>query len=156
MDEVRDTLSGQAGLLCELLTAAMEPKLIEANISLGMFELLSATHASGGRATQIEIARRLGITPPSLSETVRTAAHRGLVEQHVDSDDGRRKILKLTPEGRKAMQTIVKGVNIAESRMVDGIEPAQIVSVVEVLRRVNRNLARILQEEPSKKRKKST
>lgn len=155
MEEVRDTLSGQAGLLCELLTAAMEPKLAEAGVSLGAFELLSAIHGSGGRGTQIEIANRLGITPPSLSETVKSAVARGFVEQHTDSDDGRRKILKLTPAGRKAMQTIVKGVNTAEAQMVDGIDPVQLVSVVDVLRRVNRNLARSLQEKPIKRVKSS-
>jgi len=149
MDDMRETLSGQAGLLCELLTSAIGPKLEEADISLGTFELLSAIYASGGRSTQVEVARRLGITPPSLSEAVKAASSRLLVEQHTDSDDGRRKILKLTPKGRKAMQSIVKGVNSAESRMVEGIDATQIASVVDILRRVNRNLARILQETPA-------
>lgn len=147
MDELRESLSGQAGLLCELLTAAMEPKLEDSGVSLGTFELLSAVHASGGKATQIEVARRLGITPPSLSESVKGAASRNLIEQHIDSDDGRRKILKLTAAGRKAMQSIVKGVNNAENRMVDGIDESQIAIVIDVLKRVNRNLARIVQEE---------
>jgi len=153
MDELRESLSGQAGLLCELLTAAMEPKLEDSGVSLGTFELLSAVQASGGKATQVELARRLGITPPSLSESVKTAASRNLVEQHIDSDDGRRKILKLTASGRKAMQSIVKGVNNAETRMVDGIDASQIAIVVDVLKKVNRNLARIVQEESLSKRR---
>jgi MarR family transcriptional regulator for hemolysin len=152
MDELRESLSGQAGLLCELLTAAMEPKLADTGVSLGTFELLSAVHASGGKATQIEVARRLGITPPSLSESVKGATSRNLLEQHIDSDDGRRKILKLTITGRKAMQSIVKGVNNAESRMVDGIDAAQVAVVIDVLKKVNRNLARIVQEESEPKR----
>ena len=152
---MKDSLSGQAGLLCELLTSAMEPKLQDAGISLGTFELLSAIYASGGRATQVEVARRLGITPPSLSEAVKAACSRELVEQHSDTDDARRKILKLTAKGRKAMQSIVKGVNFAETRMVEGIDPNQISLVIEVLRRVNLNLARFLQEVPVKNRGKS-
>jgi DNA-binding MarR family transcriptional regulator len=147
MDELRESLSGQAGLLCELLTAAMEPKLNDSGVSLGTFELLTAVHASGGRATQIEVAKRLGITAPSLSESVKGAASRNLIEQHIDSDDGRRKILKLTSSGRKTMQSIVKGVNNAENRMVDGIDAEQVAIVIDVLKRVNRNLARIVQEE---------
>jgi MarR family transcriptional regulator for hemolysin len=152
MNEVRHTLSGQAGLLCELLTAAMEPKLEESGLSLGTFELLSAIHGSGGRATQVEVSRRLGITPPSLSESVRTAASRGLVEQHADSDDGRRKILKLTPAGRKAMTSIVKGVNNAEVRMVGDIGEDQISAAIETLIKVNRNLARIVEQDARAKR----
>ena len=152
MNEVRHTLSGQAGLLCELLTAAMEPKLEESGLSLGTFELLSAIHGSGGRATQVEVSRRLGITPPSLSESVRTAAARGLVEQHADSDDGRRKILKLTPAGRKAMTSIVKGVNNAEVRMVGDIGEDQISAAIETLIKVNRNLARIVEQDARAKR----
>jgi len=153
VDEIRQMLSGQASLLCELLTAAMEPKLEATGITLGTFELLSAVHASGGKATQIEVARRLGITAPSLSESVKAASARRLIEQHIDSDDGRRKILKLTPDGRKAMHSIIKGVNYAESRMVDGIDAGQIAVVVEVLKKVNRNLARIVQEESGKEAK---
>ncbi len=155
MDDMKDSLSGQAGLLCELLTSAMEPKLQEAGISLGTFELLSAIYASGGRATQVEVARRLGITPPSLSEAVKAACSRELVEQHSDSDDARRKILKLTPRGKKAMQSIVKGVSFAETKMVEGIDPAQINLIIDLLRRVNLNLARFLQEVPPKKRGKT-
>ncbi len=154
MDELNESLSGQAGLLCELLTAAMGPKLHDTGVTLGTFELLSAVHASGGRATQVEVARRLGITPPSLSESVKAASSRNLIEQHVDSDDGRRKILKLTPSGKKAMQSIVKGVNSAETRMVDGIESAQLAVVVDVLKKVNRNLARIVYEEEGNNRAK--
>lgn len=147
MNEVRNTLSGQAGLLCELLTAAMEPSLARSGLSLGTFELLSSIHASGNRATQIEIARRLGITPPSLSESVRSAVSRGLVEQHADSDDARRKILKLTPQGKKAMSAIVKGVNNAELEMIKGISEEQIYSAIETLTRVNRNLARMVERD---------
>ena len=147
MNDVRHTLSGQAGLLCERLTAAMEPKLVETGLSLGTFELLSAVHASGGKATQVEVARRLGITPPSLSESVKAATSRKLIEQHADSNDGRRKILKLTPSGRKAMYSIVKGVNNAETRMVQGIDESQINVVIDLLAKVNRNLARIVEED---------
>ena len=152
MDQVKESLSGQAGLLCELLTAAMEPKLEDTGVSLGTFELLSAVHASGGKATQVEVAKRLGITPPSLSESVKSAAARNLIEQHIDSDDGRRKILKLTVTGKKAMQSVVKGVNNAESRMVDGIDSEQIAVVIDVLKRVNRNLARIVYQESKPKK----
>ncbi|MDR3688880.1 MAG: MarR family winged helix-turn-helix transcriptional regulator [Fimbriimonas sp.] len=143
---MKDSLAGQAGLLSELLTSAMEPKLKQADISLGTFELLSAIYASGGRSTQVEVARRLGITPPSLSESVKAACSRALVEQHADAGDARRKILKLTSKGRKAMQSIVKEVNVAESKMVEGIDAAHLGSAIEVLRRVNRNLARFLQD----------
>lgn len=150
MDDIRESLSGQAGLLCELFTAALEPQLEDTGVSLGTFELLTAVHACGGTATQAEIARRLGITPPSLSESVKGAAARNLIEQHIDSADGRRKILRLTTTGRKAMHSIVKGVNIAETRMVDGIESSQLAIVVDVLKRVNRNLAKIVEQDRQK------
>jgi len=156
MDEMKDSLAGQAGLLAELLTSAMDPKLEETGITLGTFELLSAIYASGGRATQVEIANRLGITPPSLSEAVKAATQKGLTEQHADADDARRKILKLTPKGKKAMQSIIKAVGQTETRMVEGIDPQELSDAIELLKRVNRNLARILQENRPRKRVKST
>ncbi len=145
MDEIKDSLSAQAGLLCELLTLAIQPDLDEAGVTLGGFELLTAVQACGGKATQVEIARRLGITPPSLSESVKLAAKRNLIEQHVDSSDARRKILRLTSAGRKAMLAILRGVNNAEARMVDEIAAAQIATALDVLKKANRNLARSVQ-----------
>jgi DNA-binding MarR family transcriptional regulator len=146
MDEVRESLSAQAGLLGELLTAAMEPALRRENLSLPLFELLSTIHALRSKGTQAEIARRLGITPPSLSETVRTARNRGLVEQVANKKDGREKLLKLTPAGSKALKQALADVAALEESMVATIPPEELRAAIRALKFANKNLALRLQK----------
>src|SRR5947207_1625524 len=108
MDDVRDSLSAQAGLLGELLTSAMEPHLQTVGLTLSTFELLSAVHSLKSTATQADVARRLGITPPSLSESVKGAIGQGYVVQESNPADARAKLLRITPKGTKALNTVVK------------------------------------------------
>ncbi len=146
VDNVRDTLSGQAGLLCELLTLSMEPRLKEAGISLATFELLSTVHALKSKGSQAEVARRLGITAPSLSETVKSAVRLGLVEQIQSPLDARTRTLKITARGTRAVQHVMVSVRKAEAAMLQGLDGDAVAAVIEVLKRANKNLARALQD----------
>ena len=146
MDEVRDSLSGQAAVLCELLTSAMEPHLRRQGMSLATFELLSAIHSLRSRATQAEVARRLGITPPSLSESVKAASRFGWVEQEANPADARAKILRITPKGAKSLNTVVKAVRELEESMLSNLDAAETAMAISVLRKANKNLALGLQK----------
>lgn len=139
---LRDTLSGQAGLLTELVAQAIQPTLDNLSISYGAFELLTAVHASEGDANQAEIARRLGITAPSLTEAVRAAIQAGLVEQVPVPTDARAKNLRITVKGRVALDRIIEQVNETERIMVEGIEDRNLRSALVVLKTASRNLAR--------------
>lgn len=144
---MRDSLAAQAGLLSELLTAAMRPELEASGITLGMFDLLSAARAAGGNATQADLARRLGITPPSLCESVRSAVNKKLVEQVPSDTDARVKRLRLTAEGEAAVLRVLAGVARAEAQMIRGLDAAQVRAAIETLRLANRNLARGIQSQ---------
>jgi DNA-binding MarR family transcriptional regulator len=142
---MNDSLVAQAGLLVELMTAALEPELEAAGITLATFDLLSAVHGAGGNATQADVARRLGVTPPTLSESVKAAVQRGLLEQAPDASDGRLKRLRLTGKGARVLSRILDGVSRTEETMRQGLDPQEISAAREVLRRATRNLARSLQ-----------
>jgi MarR family transcriptional regulator, transcriptional regulator for hemolysin len=143
MDDVADTLSGQASLLCELLGAATEPALRGAGLTPSAFQLLSAVRATRGGATQAQIASRLGVTPASLSEAVRGAVGRGHLAQVGSDEDRRVRRLALTPAGTAALQRVLRAVNKAEKAMVQGIEPEELSATIRLLKQVNRNLATI-------------
>jgi len=145
VDEIRDSVSGQAGLLVELLTASMAPELKRVGLSLATFELLSAVQAGGGRAAQADIAKRLGISAPSLSESVGNAVRKGFLIQIANGADARVKQLKLTPEGRTAVRTILKAIAEAETSMLAGLTEEQVGDTIDVLTVMTRNLARRLE-----------
>lgn len=122
----------------------MEPQLERAGLTLSSFELLSAIRSSGGKASQADIARRLGITPPSLSEAVRYATQKGLIEQVADIQDKRLKRLRLTDAGRKAVHGVLSAVKETELMAFSEVDPNRVEECVALLREINRNLARRL------------
>lgn len=142
-----DSLAAQAALLNELLTASAVPEMRAAGISASVFELLSTISAGHGRDTQVEVAQRMGITPPSLSEAVRAAVSRGLIEQVPSETDGRKKLLKLTRKGRTSLNRIVQQIERAENEMVQGLTEDELSVTLAVLKRLNRQLAVTLQNE---------
>ena len=139
---MQETLSGQATLLGELIAQSIQPTLERLKVSFSTFELLSAVHASGPDTPQAEIARRLGITAPSLTEAVRASVKADLLEQHDSLYDARSKTLHLTRAGVKVLQEILQSVNEAEGTLVQGIPSQDLRTAVQVLKIANRNLAR--------------
>lgn len=128
-----------------MLAAALEPELAAANVSLATFDLLSAVRGSGGKATQADVARRLGVTPPTLSESVKAAVTRGLLEQVPDPDDGRLKRLRLTKEGGRTLDIILEGITRVDEAMLKGLDPKEVALAKQVLRQAVRNLALSIQ-----------
>lgn len=124
------------------MTAAMEADFAAAGLTLAGFELLSAVHAGGGKSAQADIAKRLGISPPSLSEAVRGAVKRGFVTQGPVPGDARVKQLRLTPKGRAAVRHVLDAVKRVETEMLRGLSAEEIVTTIDVLARINRNLAK--------------
>lgn len=143
-NSVKDTLSGQASLLSDLTAQALEPELLRLDMTFSTFELLASVKTSGKRATQADIARRLGITPPSLTEAVRLATKAGLIDQKPSERDGRAKTLALTEAGGRKLQEILKAVNQTEKILVDGIDPVDLDVALGVLKVACRNVAREL------------
>jgi DNA-binding MarR family transcriptional regulator len=142
---LRTTLSAQAAVLSELIAAYLEDPLHRAGLNLGTFELLSAVRATHGQGTQVEIARRLGITPASLSEAVKAAAGKGLIEQVGAEEDRRAKRLQLTDKGAKLLQRVLDELRLAEQTMVRGISSDQVQIALTVLRQATVNLAKTMQ-----------
>lgn len=133
-----DSLAAQALLLNELFSAAMEPALAINGLKPTTFDLLSTIHAAGPTATQAEIAFRLGVKPPSLTEALRGLKH--LIEQIPSETDNRVKHLVLTPLGRQSLAACIRSVEQISKAVTAGIERDQLAVAVGVLKKVNRLL----------------
>lgn len=142
MNDLANSLTGQAGLLQELLTEAIRPTLEDIGIGLATFELLSAVRGAGSQATQVEVARRLGIAAPTLSETVKSAVSKRLLEQETSPTDGRVKMLRLTRAGARAVERVLQQVEAAERQMLDGIDANELRTTLAVMKQASLNLAR--------------
>jgi len=128
------SLSVLAAGLAELVADYVGPALREAKINAGTFELLSALRAAGPNATQTSLARRLGITAPSLSEAVKAAVRKGLVKQVASGTDARSKHVQMTRKGEEALEAVLSAVRAAERTMVRGISATDLRQAQAILR----------------------
>lgn len=125
----------------------LEPTLARLGITFSVFELLSTVKALGSDVPQADVARRLGITPPSLTEAVRSAVQQGLLVQVKLPSDARAKAVQLTPKGQDILQEVLKAVQQAERVLCTGIPAAELRVALSVIKQANRNLAVRLQQE---------
>jgi DNA-binding MarR family transcriptional regulator len=140
-DELRITLTGQAAMLNELAMAYIEPTLRQGGLNWGTFELISAVHAANGQAKQSELADRLGITPPSLCEALKTAVKKGFLEQVTSETDQRAKIVRLTNEGKQILDQALQTIAQMESRLKDSLDSQRVSEAIALLTDANRVLA---------------
>lgn len=140
-DELRGALSAQAAVVSELVSSFLERPLADAGFGLGAFELLSAVKAGAGRASQAEVAERMGIRPASLCEALRGATSKGLVERVEDSNDRRTNRLKLTSKGEKLYKRCLQAIAAAEQLLCEGISDRDLKITARTLERAAANLS---------------
>jgi DNA-binding MarR family transcriptional regulator len=79
--------------------------------SVGVFRVIDPSGTRPG-----ELARRAGVTPQAMAEFVRYLEERGYVERVPDPTDGRARLVRLTPCGKKASATARAAFEATESR----------------------------------------
>jgi DNA-binding MarR family transcriptional regulator len=142
MSEISESLAAQAGLINELTMTGLEPIMAAEGITTTTFDLLSTIRAAGNRAHQAEVARRLGVSPATLTSAIQRAVSSGLLVQEGGHRDGRTKRVKLTPKANAVLRKILKAIDRLDVIMKEGIEPEHLQITQEVLRRAALNLAR--------------
>ncbi|MHB8636207.1 MAG: MarR family winged helix-turn-helix transcriptional regulator [Fimbriimonadaceae bacterium] len=141
MRRPNETLSGQAQLLTELMHGLVGPVLEHEHVSGPTFELLTAIHATQGKASQARIAEVLGVRPPTLCESVKVAVRQGLIVQEANPRDKRAKRLALTSKGNKVVRKALESMRTGEAAMVAGIADDQLDAAIETIAAAVRNLA---------------
>lgn len=130
--------------LNECYWACFGPELKRLGWSLGTFQLLTAVHAAGANASQVEVAERLGITPATLSESVHALCQKGLLEQLNNPKDRRKRTLRLTPAATKPLNSLRATMSQVEKNMTQGLSESEIKTVQAILGRMNQNLTDFL------------
>jgi len=120
----------------EVQSAWLEPRLRKIGVSWGTFQLLSAVSGSGQNASQIEVAKRLGVTAATLSESVYSHVQRGLLEQVASRKDRRVKVLRLTDSAKTLMRQIRKYVNESETVLSQGLTEKEANQLAALLDKV--------------------
>lgn len=138
-------------VLHDSLSASLDETLSSSGLTWGSFQLLSAVKGGNGRLNQAEVAERLGITPPSLCEAVRSAAKKGHLEQIADPSDRRAKVLKLSSKGQIAVNTVFKELQ----RVNDDLESSLSPRTLETMKKGLENATNRLENRPQRPKSKT-
>lgn len=122
--------------------ALIGPVLEKEAVSGPTFELLTAVHSTQGKASQARVAEILGITPPTLCESVKVAVRQGLLVQEASPRDKRAKRLQLTAKGNKIVRKALDKMQEGEKAMITGIPATELDSAISALSAAVHNLAR--------------
>ncbi len=68
--------------------------------------LVALSRRDGARCTPSELADELGVGAPTVSEALRPLFERGLIRRTAAAADGRVRILRLTPNGRREAERV--------------------------------------------------
>ena len=87
----------------------VESVAAQAGLTVQRYDLLLMIRAGGGGAVRpTDLASRLEMQQPAVTELVKRTEEAGLIERRHSADDGRVWLLQLTPEGeRRLMQAFV-------------------------------------------------
>ena len=131
----------------ELHAEWIEPRLREMGVSWSSFQLLTTVANAGDKASQIEVATRLGVTAATLSESVQNHVDRGLLLQVQSKTDKRVRILTLTPQSEEIIRKIKSLVLESDEAMTRGILPDELTAFTKVVDRIINNLESALDRE---------
>jgi DNA-binding MarR family transcriptional regulator len=126
--------------------ALIGPVLEREAVSGPTFELLTAVHSTQGKASQARVAELLGITPPTLCESVKVAVRQGFLLQEANPRDKRAKRLQLTAKGNKVVRKAIEKMQEGEEAMVAGMSAADLELAIAALSSAVQNLARYDQQ----------
>jgi len=106
--------------------ALLDEKLRLLGHSASRMEAMAAIAYSPASATQIQIAKRIGIEGPTLTRTLDMLEADALVERLPDPSDRRNKLMRLTPAGYEALATMFDLMAGLRGQLLDDIPAADI------------------------------
>jgi DNA-binding MarR family transcriptional regulator len=105
------------------------------NISLNEFRLLMAIGRLGASASH-ELAEHTGVNAMSVSRAVQTLERHGRITIEPDPHNRRRKVLKLTPEGRRLYEIMRPQTHAVANYLLAELSDADQEKLDEVVRKL--------------------
>lgn len=128
-----------AGYLANHMARLFAQRLRERVSRLGLgpaqFPVILELHGTDGR-TQKELVERLDIEQATVANTIKRMERDGLVERRANVEDGRSRIIRLTPRGEAVYAPAIEEAKAVNERAFDGFTDAERACFVEMVSRV--------------------
>ena len=134
--------------LASLLHQNIDLRLKPYGLARTQYVVLWNVHEAGSVPTS-ELVARLQVEPATLSGVIDSLESKGLVKREENSDDKRRKNVKLTEAGRRLMEEIPAPGPIVEQVLRNDVDPGD----VHILRAVGQQMVVNLEAELKRQEK---
>lgn len=139
--DFQNSLGHSVCMTAHLFERAMNEELTRWGITFRQCQVL-AWLALEGNVSQIELAERMNIEPPTLVRVLDRMERDRLVARVDCPDDRRKKIIQPCAEAEPVWKKIVECAEAVRSRAEAGLSPQQIASLNELMGTVRANLTR--------------
>lgn len=95
---------------------------------------------SEGGLSQRELAKKIGITPPSMTVSIRKLGKQGYVRRQMDEKDQRIQRITLTGEGENCLEELREMIGTMEARLYEGISEEEREIMKNILRHMRSNI----------------
>lgn len=119
---------------------AMNDELVPQGITFRQCQVLAWT-AFAGEMSQAEMAERMNIEPASLVPVLDRMERDGLIERVTVPEDRRRKNVRVLKKAELLWKKIVASAERVKARATQGLSPDERATLIQLLARVERNLA---------------
>jgi DNA-binding MarR family transcriptional regulator len=101
-------------------------------ITSPQFAALNALHREPN-IDQRTLGERISLDRSTMAEVVARLSARGLIRSERHSSDGRRKTIKLTPKGYKALQQLIPATHVMTGRLVGALDDEEQAELLRLL-----------------------
>jgi len=101
-------------------------------ITSPQFAVLNALHREPN-IDQRTLGERISLDRSTMAEVVARLTARGLISGERHSSDGRRKTIKLTPKGYRALQQLIPATHTMTARLVGALDAEEQVELLRLL-----------------------
>lgn len=122
--------------------ARLDEKFAEAGQTQARWQALFWISAFDGKATQQQIADRIGVAASTMVRTLDALERQGLISRHASDDDKRARIVALEPAAEAVLAEISRIADELREEVLAGIHPSEAEFCSFVMDRMLSNLER--------------
>ncbi|MCA2995549.1 MAG: MarR family winged helix-turn-helix transcriptional regulator [Gemmatimonas sp.] len=108
--------------------------LLAPDLNMSQFIVLNHFVRVGGESSLTQLARAMEVTKGAMTNTVSRLEHKGYVAIRPDPQDGRSKLVRLTPAGRAARGRAVARLGESLAPLAAALSDQELTAVLQSLR----------------------
>ena len=125
----------EVGILSQL-SANRAARLLAPGLNLSQFSLLNHFSRLGGERSLVQLASAMQVTKAAMTNTVTRLQAKGLLAVQPDPQDGRGKLVSLTPAGLAARQQAVRQLGQGLAAMASVVSTQELADALAALRKL--------------------